>query len=477
MLLPLFVAIGSHDPSSMGNGVFPFLISVLITAMAGFLLRYFGDPDRNSFGVKEAPLLVTLLWIVLTMFGSLPFLFLGDFGVTDAFFETMSGFTTTGSTVIEDIEKCPFSIKLWRSITQWIGGLGIVFFIVAVLPSLVKGGRVRVFTAEATGPFRMKLHPKISTSGHYLLCVYAVLTILCALGFWACGMSWFDSVNHAMTTTATGGFSTFNDTTSLFNKVSTGSVMLVFMFLSGANFTALYGTAMRKQGMQIWRNSEFLFYVKMIGLATVFVTIALMFGKNTDYNFFKAFGQAFFHVVSFATTTGSYGDNIQNWPRFAWFVLFVLMFIGGCAGSTAGGLKCIRALMLWKIVKNELKRIMHPNAILPLKVSGENVSHVQMSTLTGFCVVYMLLCVVTYGILMVFESGNNNIDTVDGMTIALSSACNVGPSLLHTPDDSISWASLSVPSKWICSFLMLLGRLEILNVLVLFTPSFWKEQQ
>ncbi len=474
MLLPLSVAILTDDKSTKGDGIFPFLIAILVTAMAGFIMRYYGETQKQSIGSKEAPLLVSSLWIVLSFFGSMPFLLLGGFGWTDAFFETMSGFTTTGSTIIEDIESYPASIMLWRSLTQWIGGLGIVFFIVAVLPNLVKGGRVKVFSAEATGPFKMKIHPKISTSGTFLLYVYLALTVLCSLSFWACGMSWFDAVNHAMTTTATGGFSTFNDTTALLGQTSVSIVMVVFMFFSGANFTALYATAMGKKEMFIWKNSEFRFYCKMIAVATVLITLALIFGSKTNYGPLKAFGHALFQVVSFATTTGSYNDSIQDWPRFAWFVLFVLMFIGGCAGSTAGGLKCMRALMLFKIVKNELKRILHPNAILPLKINGKTIREKEISALIGFTVVYLLLCVVTYGGLMLFEAHNSEIDTVDGMTIAMSSACNVGPSLLHTPGEDISWATLSIPSKWMCAFLMLLGRLEILNVLVLFTPSFWK---
>lgn len=473
MLLPLSVAFMSDDKSTKGDGVFPFLIAMLVTAMAAFIMRYYGETSKQSIGFKEAPLLVTSLWIVLSFFGSFPFLLLGGFSWTDAFFETMSGFTTTGSTIIEDIESFPASIMLWRSITQWIGGLGIVFFIVAILPNLVKGGRVKVFSAEATGPFKIKMHPKISTSGTFLLCVYFTLTLLCALSFWACGMSWFDAVNHAMTTTATGGFSTFNDTTAVLGQTSVSIVMVVFMFFSGANFTALYATAMGKKNMYIWKNAEFLFYCKMIAVATILITISLMLGSKTNYGPLKAFGHSVFQVVSFATTTGSYNDSIQNWPRFAWFVLFVIMFIGGCAGSTAGGLKCVRALLLWKIVKNELKRILHPNAILPLKVNGKIVKSKELSALVGFTVVYVLLCIVTYGGLMMFEASNSDIDTVDGMTIAMSSACNVGPSLLHTPSDAISWSTLSAPSKWMCAFLMLLGRLEILNVLVIFTPSFW----
>ena len=463
---------GTYDDSDVPG----FLITIAFTFMVGLIMRYYGQPESEVMNRRDAYLLVTVIWIVFSFFGSLPFLMSGlmrEGGFTDAFFETMSGFTTTGSTVIDNIEKFPSGLKLWRSMTQWIGGLGIAFFTIAILPSLVRGGGVRVFSAEATGPIKTKMHPKLATNAKMIISVYLFLTVACAVAFWVEGMHPFDAANYAMTVTATGGFSPHNDSTIYYNSVLIDYTCVIFMFLSGTNFTMLYLAAVRRQAKNLFKDTEFHFYLSMVVMATVIVTLCIMI-SGPQYGLFDGFRNALFQVVSFVTTTGMFNDSIHDWPRFTWLVLFLLMFIGACAGSTSGGLKSVRAVMLVKVVRNELKRMLHPKAVFPLRVNGINADASQQVTLLGFFVAYVMLCMVTYTILMIFD--NDWIDTVDAISIAISSASNVGPALGVHVDNMMSWAELSVPSKWCCAFLMLMGRLEVFTVLVLFTPAFWKNE-
>lgn len=474
MVVPLLVTILSTDAHNDNEDILGFIFGILITLIAGFLCRYYGQPENEAMKKKEAYLLVSLTWIIFSIFGSLPFIMSGMVSsYTDAYFETMSGFTTTGSSIIDNIDVYPAGLLLWRSMTQWIGGLGIAFFTIAILPGLVLGGSVKVFSAEATGPLRTKMHPKLSTNAQMIVSVYTALSVACVVCFYLGGMPLFDAVNYAMSTTATGGFATHGSSTSYYKSAFIDYSTILFMFLSGMNFTMLYLGAIKGQVKNMWKDSEFRFYLYMVGIATAIITLCLIFGK-TNYDFLTAFRNALFQVVSFVTTTGSFNDNTSNWPRFTWFVLVILMFIGACAGSTSGGLKCIRAVMIMKVVRNELKKLLHPKAVLPLKINGNSVSSQQQVTLLAFIVVYLLLCVATYAVLMIFDA--EWINTVDAITIAISSASNVGPALGNPIGNTSSWSQLSDISKWLCSFLMLMGRLEILGVLVIFTPAFWRER-
>lgn len=474
MIVPLLVTLFYKDAQNDNADVFGLLFSILVTLISALLCRYYGQPDKEAMKRKEAYLLVSLTWIIFSVFGSLPFIMSGMVGTyTDAFFETMSGFTTTGSTIIDNIDVYPAGLLLWRSMTQWIGGLGIAFFTIAILPGLVVGGSVQVFSAEATGPLRTKMHPKLSTNAKMIISVYTALSVACAVCFYFGGMPMFDALNYAMSTTATGGFATHGSSTSFYKSAFIDYTTIFFMFFSGVNFTMLYLAIVKGQLKKLWKDSEFRFYVYMVGIATLIITLCLTFG-HSHYDIFKAFRNALFQVVSFVTTTGSFNDDTSTWPRFTWLVLVVLMFTGACAGSTSGGLKCIRAVMIMKVVRNELKKLLHPKAVLPLKVNGNTVSMQQQVTLLAFIVVYLLLCVMTYVVLMIFEA--DWINTIDAITIAISSASNVGPALGNPIGNTSSWSQLSDISKWLCSILMLMGRLEILGVLVLFTPAFWRER-
>ena len=424
-----------------GNDVTAFIWAILITIAAGTCFRLMGRHADNTIGRRDAYFVVAVAWVIFSLFGTLPFLISGyipDF--TNAFFETMSGFTTTGATIVDYPERFPKGLLFWRSLTQWIGGLGIVFFTIAILPSLV-GGSLKVFAAESTGPIKSKLHPRLSTGAKWIWMVYLVLTTACVVSYKLCGMTWFDSFNYAMTRTATGGFATET---------------LLYTSVAGFRFR------------QLFRNSEFKFYTMMIAAFTLFIMLELIFQRN--YEVEHAFRSSVFQVVSFITTTGLYSDDAAKWPHVTWVVLAACMFLGGSSGSTSGGIKSIRGVMLVKIVKNEFRQILHPNAVLPMKIDGYNVQMSKRVTLLAFIGLYLFLAVIC-----AFTMIAAGIDSTNSMTITLSSLGNVGPTLGLEIGPTMSRNELPDFAKWISSFLMLVGRLELFSVLVLFTPSFWKE--
>ena len=445
-----------------------FLVSTLFTVSCGFVLRYFSRDANNSLSRRDAYFLVATTWAVFSLFGMLPFLIGGHIdNVTDAYFETISGFTTTGATIIDDVERLPHALLFWRSLTQWIGGLGIVFFTIAILPSMV-GGSVKVFAAEATGPMRTKMHPRLSTSAKWIWSVYTVLTIACGVSYYAAGMSWFDCANYAMSTTATGGFSTHNDSTSFFHSATIDYVAILFQFLAGINFTLFYLALFKFRLRDLMRNSEFKLYISLIVMATLCIGWLLV--THNGYDIERALRAALFQTVSFITTTGLFNEDVSLWPQLTWMILALLTFIGACSGSTTGGLKCIRAIMLFKVLRNEFRRILHPNAVLPVKINGQPVSSSRLLTLLSFTTIFMLMLFLSTGIMIL-----SGIDVINAIVIGLSCVSNVGPSLTTGIGPSMSWSELADPLKWLLSFLMLVGRLEIMTALGLFTRAFWKD--
>ncbi|MBP3260038.1 MAG: TrkH family potassium uptake protein [Prevotella sp.] len=446
-----------------------FLISTIFTVTAGFIFKYLGRNATNNLSRRDSYLLVTATWVVFTFFGMMPFLIGGYIpSVTDAFFETMSGFTTTGATILDNVEWLPHGILYWRTQTQWIGGLGIVFFTIAILPSMVGNGSVKVFAAEATGPMRSKMHPRLSTMAKWIWTIYLGLTISCMLSFYLCDMDWFDSINYAMTTTATGGFSTHNDATTYFNSPSIEYVSVLFMFLAGINFTMLYLAVFKFKVGALFKSSEFKLYLILVIGVTLFIMYLLM--TRNGYGMERAFRSALFHVVSYITTTGIFNDDAAMWPHVTWVIMGCLMFIGACSGSTTGGFKCIRLVMVFKVLLNEFNRILHPNAVLPVKINGQTVSQQKLSTLLAFFAIFTFMVMTTATIMIV-----SGIDPTNSIVISLSLISNVGASLSTEVGPVMSWGELPDYIKWTCSFLMLVGRLEIMSVLVLFTRAFWKD--
>ena len=463
MLWCLGMSIVFHEDDMMA-----FVLSALLTFAGGFVFLFLGRDAENSMSRRDAYVVVTAVWVVFSLFGMSPFLIHGSLtNLSEAFFETMSGFTTTGVTTIENVEALPHGILFWRSLMQWIGGLGIVFFTIALLPSLV-GGSVKVFAAEATGPIRSKMHPRLSTTAKWIWSIYLLLTIACGFSFWATGMNWFDAVNYAMTTTATGGFSIHNGSTVFFSSPTTEYMAILFQFLAGVNFTLLYMSIFRLKVGTLLRNSEFRLYVGLIVAATLCIMYLLV--TQLHYPYETAFRSALFQVVSFVTTTGLSNDSAGTWPQLTWVILGGLMFIGACSGSTTGGFKCVRGIMLFKVVRNEFRHILHPNAVLPVKLNGQSIPQGRLVSLLAFFQLYIILLLAVAVVMVV-----SDIDILNAMTISLSLVCNVGAGLDTNFGPVMSWADLSDGLKWFSSALMLIGRLEIIAVLVLFTRSFWKE--
>ena len=445
-----------------------FLMSMLITFGCAFLFLLMGRNARNSLNRHDAFVVVTAIWVIFSFFGMFPFLIHGSCtNVTDAYFETMSGFSTTGSSIFDDVEHLPRGILFWRSLTQWVGGLGIVFFTIAILPSLV-GGSVKVFAAEATGPIKAKMHPRLSTTAKWIWSIYLVLTICCGLAFWIAGMDWFDAMNYSMTTTATGGFSIHNDSLSYFKNANIDYIAIFFEFLAGINFTLLYISIFKGRFKDLFKNSEFKLYISLVLLATAAIVTILL--TQMDYALEQAFRQGLFQVVSFMTTTGVFSDDVARWPHITWIILGGLMFVGACAGSTSGGFKCIRAVMTLKTLRNNFRQILHPNAVLPVKINGMSVPQSRIVALFAFFTLFMCMILVTAALMIL-----SGVDTINSIVIALSCVSNIGPSLSNDIGANITWSGMPDYIKWALSLLMLMGRLEIMTVLVLFTRSFWKD--
>ena len=445
-----------------------FLMSLLITLGCGFLFLFLGRNADNSLSRRDAYLLVTAVWLIFSLFGIFPFMIHGSItNLTDAYFESISGFTTTGATILDDVECLPHGILFWRSLMQWIGGLGILFFTIAILPSLVSGS-VKVFAAEATGPIKAKMHPRLSTTAKWIWSIYLFLTIGCGVSFFLAGMNWYEALNYSMTTTATGGFAIHNESTEYFHSPTIDYISITFQFLSGINFTLLYICIFKGKIKALFRNSELKLYLSIVVGATLWIMYLLF--TRMDYDLEKSFRCALFQVVSFMTTTGMFNDDAGTWPHITWVILGVVMYLGACAGSTSGGFKCIRGVMLLKVIRNNFRQILHPNAVLPVKINGISIPQSKLVALFAFFTLTMLMTLVTATIMIVA-----GIDNTNAITIALSCVSNVGPTLGTQIGPVMSWAILPDYIKWILCPLMLMGRLEIMTVLVLFTRSFWKE--
>lgn len=450
------------------DDILAFLIAIAITVFAAIGLKYKGYQAENSMGRREAYLLVALIWVIFSALGALPFVISGYLtSYTDAFLETMSGFTTTGATIIDDVEALPHGLLFWRSLTHWIGGLGIMFFTIAVLPSLV-GGSVKVFSAEATGPIKSRMHPRLSTTAKWIWAIYLILTAACAACFLLFGMGLFDSLCYSMSITATGGFATHNSSIAYFNSSAIDYTAIVFMILSGVNFSLLYVLMFKNKVRDFFKDTELRLYLLIILVSTLFITYILTF--QSGINFGDSFRYALFQVSSFITTTGLFNTDAGLWPHLTWVVLTMCMVCGSCAGSTSGGVKCIRIAMLFRIIRNEFKHILHPRAVIPVRLNNTNIPYQAQATLLVFFALYGITCIVAF-----FCFKLMGIESTNAITIAISSASNVGPTLGAEIGPTMSWSGLPVAAKWICSALMLMGRLEFISVMVLFTQAFWKK--
>ncbi|MEE4257322.1 MAG: potassium transporter TrkG [Bacteroidales bacterium] len=442
------------------------LYSALITIGTGAILSISTRKHPKSIGRKEGYVIVAITWIIISLFGTLPFLFSGSISnFTDAFFETMSGFTTTGATILTDIESMPKSLLFWRSMTHWIGGMGIIVFTVAILPILGIGG-MQLYSAEMPGVTKDKLHPRITETAKRLWAIYLIFTVLETVLLMFGGMSLFNALCHTFGTVATGGFSTQNESIAAFSPY-VQYVIIAFMILAGTNFTLHY-FAMHGQLRKVWRNEEYRYYIMAILIGTVVISLVLAFGQE-GVGFEKALRTALFQVTSIITTTGYITDNYLLWPHMIWFLVVLMMFIGGMAGSTGGGIKVVRQLLLLKNSLLELKRLIHPQAIIPVRMNGKVVSQDIIFKVMAFFLIYIIIFIIGSTVMALIG--------LDGPTAIGATAAtlgNIGPGLGNVgPVDHYGF--IPAGGKWFLSFLMLLGRLELFTVLILFSPVFWKK--
>ena len=443
-----------------------FIISTLITALAGVPMTYAGKQAERKLSRRDGYVVVTFAWIIFSLFGMLPYLISGYIpNVTNAFFETMSGFTTTGASILDDIESLPHALLFWRSLTQWIGGMGIVIFTIAVLPIFGVGG-IQLFAAEATGPKFDKITPRIDITAKWIWTIYFGLTLLETILLLAGDMPLFDSICHAMSTTATGGFSTKQASIAAFNSPYIEYVVTAFMFLSGINFSLLYLLFLKGSFKRVFSDSEVIWYVKTLLFFIVIITVGLLISSSMGLE--EAFRRSSFLVVSIQTTCGFITADYMQWAPPLWMLTTIITYCGACAGSTTGGIKCIRSVIMARIAKNEFKHIIHPNAVLPVRVNGTSVSSITKSTVLAFFVVFVLLVFFGWFVMMIV-----GLDFDDAYSVVISSLANVGPGIGKC-GPAFSWNALPDVAKWFSTAYMLIGRLELFTVLLLLNPAFWK---
>ena len=444
-----------------------FLSSAAITAGAGIVFSIFGKNAERKISRRDGYVVVSLAWIFFSLFGMLPFYLSGYIpSITDAFFETMSGFTTTGASILDNIESLPHGLLFWRSMTQWIGGLGIVFFTIAVLPIFGVGG-VQLFAAEATGPTHDKVHPRIGVTAKWIWSIYLGLTIAEVFLLLLGGMDVFDSVCHSLTTTATGGYSTKQNSIAAFHSPYIEYVITLFMFLSGINFTLLFLFFLKGKFKRLIENTEFHWYLGTVGCFTLFPTVTLVLTSPMGIE--ESFRKAIFQVVSLQTTTGFISADYMTWVPVLWTLMCIIMLFGACAGSTSGGIKCIRIAIMSRVSRNEFKRIIHPNAVLPVRINRQVISSTTKSAILAFTFLYIAIVFIGWLLLMILGVGFE-----EAYSVVISSLGNVGPGIGKC-GPSYSWSGLPDMAKWISALLMLIGRLELFTVLLLFTPGFWKK--
>ncbi len=444
------------------------LLSCGITLATGALL-YSANINNPNKEVRKRDgfLIVALGWISMSMLGSLPYALSGSIdNIVDAIFETVSGFTTTGATILTDIEGQDRSILFWRSMTHWIGGMGIIVLTVAILPLLGVGG-MQLFIAESPGVTPDKLHPRITGTAKRLWFIYFALTIAEAIALSIAGMGWFDAINHAMATMATGGFSTRNASIAAFDSEAIHYIIMIFMFFAGINFTLLF-MGFTGKVKTLWRNEEFRVYTWNILIFSAVVALVLIIFQ--DYAIEEGIRGAFFTVISIMTSTGFITENYLLWPNFLIFLIFVLFFSGGSTGSTAGGIKIMRHIILIKNSFLELKRQIHPNAIIPVRFNDKAVPQGITNTVAAFILIWLIVLFIGSFVMSMF--GLDFMSAVGSVTATLG---NIGPGLGSVgPVDN--FAHIPAGGKLFLSFLMLLGRLELFTVLILFMPYFWQRR-
>ena len=463
MIFPIICALYYGENFLLESFLIPMAAVIIFFTAIHFLT---GKLKNKTLSTKDGFLLVTFSWISASLVGALPFYLSGYIpSIADAYFETMSGFTTTGASILTEIESLPKGILFWRSLTHWLGGMGIVVLTVAVFPLLGIGG-LQLIKAEAPGPTVDKLTPKIAGTAKILWLIYISLTVIETLLLMAGGMDLFDSLTHTFGTLATGGFSPKNSSVGFYNSPFIDWVITVFMVLAGINFV-LYFKLITGQLKSIIRNTEFKTYLSIFAVATLIVAFNL-YGSRFD-TVSDSFRYAAFQVASILTTTGFATDNFETWPMLSQTILFITMFIGGCSGSTGGGIKVIRIATLFKQGINEMKLLMRPRWIFSIRIDGKVVRKKLVYAVSGFVLLYFFILLFT-----TFVVASGGYDILTSLATALVTVGNIGPGFgMVGPSENYSFFQDYI--KWYLSFAMMAGRLEIYTVLVIFLPAFWKK--
>ncbi len=462
MSIPGLIAMLYHEETAND-----LILACLITlASGGLLYGVTRRSGRQEVRHREAFLIVTLSWLAVVLFGSLPYLLSGTFlSFTDAYFEAMAGLTTTGSSVLADIEAVPKGVLFWRSLSQWIGGMGIILFAIAILPLLGTGG-MQLFKAEVPEISVDKLKPRIIDTAKSLWMIYVGITVAAAASYLAGGMDLYDAVSPALTTMATGGFSTKNASMGHFENPFIAYAAGIFMFMAGINYT-LYFFLFRGRLSVFWKSDEFRFYAGVTLLATM--TIAANVWLTSPVALSDAVRHAFFQVTSIMTTTGYVSADFEQWAPFSHTLLVILMFFGGMIGSTGGGIKQVRILLMLKQGYREIYQLIHPHAVTSVKLDSRFLAKEVLGSIWGFLFLFLFTCIVAT--LLLTATGT---DMVTSATTVISSMCNVGPAL-GDAGPTENYAAIPGAGKWVLIFCMLAGRLEIYTVLIMLAPQFWKK--
>lgn len=443
-----------------------------ITAAATLIVSIIGiistrNVKNTIMGKKEGYIVVSTIWIIFSIFGMIPFYASGSIpDFTDAFFETMSGFTTTGGTILESIDDMPRGLLFWRSITQWLGGMGIIVLSMAILPILGAGG-MSMFTAEVPGPTKDKIHAKIGNTAKILWGIYTAITLIESLILWLAGMDYFDAICHSFTTMASGGFSTKGASIAYWKSPLIEYIILIFMIMSGINFT-LYYYLLKGKFEKIIHNEELKGYFAIIAVMTALIMGSLLFHHNNIMDIEESFRYAIFNVVALITTTGFANSDYTTWAPFVWTILLIVMVFGACAGSTSGGIKTVRIALLLKNSYYEFKRLLHPNAVIPVRYNKQVVKPELIGNVQAFMFLYLIIIIIS---VLFFTACGLNFDNAVGT--AVSAISNVGPAI-DQYGPMANFSSMPIPCKWYMCLLMLAGRLELFTVFMIFSPSFWR---
>lgn len=438
-----------------------------LTMFSGLLLWFRYRKLRGELKARDGFLMVVLVWTLLPAFASLPLMLQLGLSFTDAYFEAMSGLTTTGATVLSGIDALPMSINLWRHQLVWVGGMGLIVLAVAILPLLGIGGR-QMFQAETPGPMKdAKMTPRIAETAKGLYVVYLAVTLLCLFAYRLAGMEWFDAVCHTFSTMGLGGFSTHDASMGHFDSPAIEAVGIVFMLIAGMNFGTLFLAARGRSLRPYWRDPEAMWFLLVCLLSTLGIA-AYLWGHGTYAAFGTALRHAAFNLVSIATTTGLASVDYAQWPVFAPLWMLFLSSFATSAGSTGGGIKMARALLLYKQVYRELVRAVHPNAVYSVRLGGQVAPPSILFAVLAFAFMYMV-CIVSLTLLLVCSG----LDVITAFTAVVASLNNTGPGLGEV-GPSTTYAVLGDFQTWVCSFAMLLGRLELFTLLVVLTPAFWR---